>query len=97
MKTKYYVMVVHGDIEPELVGPYTTHQERDAKALELRAADGQEKNGLFPMNMRELAGEVVLEVGAYSNAFFDAADDEMKTANHIDGFDRDDLGLSPDF
>ena len=72
MTTKHYLLVLWGDIEPELRGPFPTEEERDAAALELRAAWGRD-HGLYPMSVDKEGRPVV---GAYCGGFFD--DDESE-------------------
>lgn len=62
---KHYVLVVWGDIEPQLIGPFGTPGERDEWAKNFRANEG-EGHGVFPIDS---AGAV--DVGSYSGAFFD--------------------------
>jgi hypothetical protein len=47
---KPYLLVVWGDIEPEIVGPYATEQDRDAKAKEIRSVNGDE-HGIYRLDM----------------------------------------------
>ena len=44
---KYYVLQIIGDVDPVLHGSFSTWQERDRCALELRAEDGEKENGLY--------------------------------------------------
>lgn len=62
---KHYVLVVWGDIEPQLIGPFETPGERDGKAREIRAQYGKE-NEIFPVDS---AGAI--DINSYSGAFFD--------------------------
>ena len=67
---KFYVLFVEGDIEPSLLGPYKTQNERDAKARELKInEDGyaNDENGIFWMDVTH----GVPEVGFYSGGFFE--------------------------
>jgi hypothetical protein len=68
-KTKRFLLVVWGDVEPELLGPFKTQEERDRKAREIRTDEGDE-HGLFPI---DAAGKV--EVGSYSGGFFNKEED----------------------
>jgi len=67
--TQFYVQFVWSDVEPQMYGPFNTEEERDAKALELRA-DDTEESGIYWVD--NVDGK--LETGAYSGAFFDAVD-----------------------
>jgi hypothetical protein len=62
----HYVLVIHGDVEPELVGPYPNAGQRDRGAKEMRLHDPESKNGLYAV---DAAGTV--EVNAYSGGFFE--------------------------
>lgn len=67
-KRQFYVQFVWEDVEPTLYGPFTTEEERDAKALALRNEDGGDlKSGIYWIDR---AGEK-LTTGAYSGGFFD--------------------------
>lgn len=65
---KYYVLEIHGDVEPFLYGAYNSEGRRDSKARELRAKDCEERNGLFWLNVS--AGSDAA-VGFYSHAELD--------------------------
>ena len=67
--TRHYLLFVHGDIEPETLGPFSTEDERDQKALSLRKEHGPD-HGIFPAVVYE-GGALI--VGTYSNAFFEEA------------------------
>jgi len=49
-KTNYYVLLIHGDIEPEVIGPFETEEARDQAAKALRADDSDMDNGIFSLN-----------------------------------------------
>jgi len=72
---KYYLLQIVDDIEPQVHGPYPTIERRDQVARELKALSG-DRDGLFPMTISiagfpdDITPEV--EIGSYSNAFFDA-------------------------
>lgn len=46
----YYLIVVWKDVEPELIGPYTSVSERDAEALQQRYQEGNE-HGLYRLDV----------------------------------------------
>lgn len=63
---RYYVLIVWGDIEPQLIGPFRSAQARDARSQELKAEHG-DSHGIFPFQLTTANSP---SVGAYSNAFF---------------------------
>lgn len=62
---KYYVLFIWGDVDPELIGPFKSEAERNAKAKQLKAKRGDD-HGIF--RMEEKDGEVT--VGPYPVDFF---------------------------
>lgn len=62
---KNYLLVIWGDVEPKLLGPFDTPEERDQKAREIRKEEG-DNHGIYA-----LQAEGKVEVDAYSGAFFD--------------------------
>lgn len=45
-----WLLIIHGDIEPEVKGPYTTEKERDQAARDHRRLyDQRHHDGLFPI------------------------------------------------
>lgn len=64
---KYYVLLIWGDIEPELYGPYGTAGERDNQAWTLRTEHG-DKHGIYSLDVSD-TGEPSVE--AYSGGFFE--------------------------
>jgi len=65
MEKNLYLLVIWGDVEPQLMGPFATEKARDKKAREIRKVNGDD-DGLFPI---EATGQVT--VGSYSGAFFE--------------------------
>jgi hypothetical protein len=65
-KTPYYLLTVIGDVEPELAGPFSTEDERDAAARAHKAENG-DKDGIFWLDAHSLLD---LRVGFYSGGFF---------------------------
>ena len=62
---KHYLLVMWGDVEPGLMGPFASEKARDRKAREIRKVNGDD-DGLYPL---EATGKVA--VGSYSGAFFE--------------------------
>ena len=66
-----YLLIMHGDIEPEVIGPYDTEDQRDKAALAYRAEHGRD-DGVF-MLTTDAAG--VPAVDAYCGGFFAEVDE----------------------
>jgi len=67
--TSYYILFIWEDIEPELFGPFDTHESRDLKAKNLREEEGDD-HGIYGLNMKDNKPEIF----AYSGGFFAEAD-----------------------
>jgi hypothetical protein len=63
-KLKHFLLVVWGDIEPEISGPFENEEERDREAQRLRKENGND-HGIFPMEC-----ETMPEISTYSGGFF---------------------------
>ena len=63
---KYYAIHVHGCIDPELKGPYSTCEIRNSAAKDLRNSD--EEDVVFWLDITDNGRP---RVGAYSNAFME--------------------------
>ena len=59
--------LIFGDIEPEIIGPFQSEDERDNRALGLRREHGDEY-GIFKLNVDMASGTPSLET--YSGGFF---------------------------
>jgi hypothetical protein len=44
--TDYYVLIVWGDVSPDLLGPFADERQRDTRARQLKADYGDE-HGIF--------------------------------------------------
>lgn len=66
MTPKYYVIIVFGDVEPELSQPYDTEAERDAHARNTK--DPHDEDGIYWLDIDEHGTPTT---GAYSGGFFD--------------------------
>lgn len=60
----YYVLFIWNDIEPELIGPFDTEEERNRAALEKREAEG-DSHGYFMLN-----SPARVEISPYGGGFF---------------------------
>ena len=67
----YYILLIHGDIEPEVRGPFDSGEARDQEAKALRADDSDMDNGIFSL---DCTGKP--EVKAYSGGFLGGEFDE---------------------
>ncbi|OPL17189.1 MAG: hypothetical protein AVO38_06250 [delta proteobacterium ML8_D] len=48
--TGYYVLVVWGDVSPDLQGPFTDEPQRDTRARQLKAEYGDE-HGIYALDV----------------------------------------------
>ena len=62
---EFYVLLVQGDVEPSLHGPYTTEDEQQKAARALKKQHG-DRAGIYSMAL----DNGVPKVGAYARAFF---------------------------
>lgn len=73
-RTAHYAIVVKGDIEPEIHGPFTCAKARDAFVRRYRGKDTDAVDGLYWMDIKERAygksGNHKPNIGAYSGGFF---------------------------
>ena len=66
---QYWLIIVCGDVEAELQGPFETDELRDAAAKEYRADDGGEfSDGIHWL---DIDSQGIPSIGDYSGAFFD--------------------------
>ena len=70
MTTDYYILFIYENVEPELIGPYVSANERDEEAKEKRYQEGEE-HGVFKLSV-DLDFDV--EVSTYPGGFFDESD-----------------------
>ena len=66
-----YLLIMHGDIEPEVIGPYDTEDQRDNAALAYRAEHGRD-DGVFMLSTDDTG---VPSVEAYCGGFFAEVDE----------------------
>ena len=64
---KYYLVFVEDDIEPTIIGPFTSGEYRDEIALNLRDKHGDE-HGIFPLDIDYLKGRPI--ISSYPSSFF---------------------------
>lgn len=61
-RKRLYLMVVWGDVQPELRGPFKSEQHRLEYARKIRRING-DSDGIYPINVSGTAA-----IGTYSNA-----------------------------
>ena len=79
MRRKYrYLLHVWGDVEPTLLGPFTTEEAQDSAALDIRRGDdGEDRGGIYPLDLTihyEREDDCIsydLDVDTYSGGFFE--------------------------
>lgn len=62
---KYYVVIMRGNVEPELSVKSNTEDERDGLAKQIKRDDSNQEDGIYWLNIVE----GVPEIGSYSGAF----------------------------
>ena len=62
----YYLLFIWEDVEPALIGPFDTIEERDSEAQKYRKEQG-EQHGYFPL---QVVKGCLVEVGVFSEDFF---------------------------
>jgi hypothetical protein len=82
---KFYLLIVEGDIEPRMEGPFHTETARDAAARAHRDQDQDKADGLFPLDLNTTDDAAEIDVDAYAGGFFDCP---IKT---LDDFIRSDF------
>lgn len=65
--TEYYVLIVWGDVSPDLQGPFANERQRDARARQLKAEYGDE-HGIFAL---EVDSDGRPTVSSYLAMFFE--------------------------
>lgn len=70
----HHLIDVWGGVEPSVLGPWPTEEDRDAAALALRAEQSPEDN-IFTLTI-DAHGRPW--VGTYSNGFFEDADESER-------------------
>ena len=72
IEERLFLIFIWGDVEPHVHGPFPCKEDRDNKALTLRAEYGEEA-GYFPATITA-EGQLIVDV--YSGEFFEDADSE---------------------
>lgn len=68
----HYVVEVWGGIEPSLVGPYATEDERQAAAKVVHVKQDPAEDATFWLDVTiGENGKPVVEIGSYSGRFFE--------------------------
>jgi hypothetical protein len=76
MRKYYYLLIVYGDVSPEISGPFTTEKARDDKAKEMRAEDEDLENGIYYLEIVADKCPDEVDCGAYMAGFFNDDDDD---------------------
>lgn len=71
--TTHYLVVVSGDVEPNLWGPYATEEARDQAAKDHRKEDSDMNDGLYPLDVDKKGRP---EIGSYCGSDLDEEDDK---------------------
>ncbi|RPI56480.1 MAG: hypothetical protein EHM49_00360 [Deltaproteobacteria bacterium] len=67
-----YLVVIHGDVDPGLEGPFNSEDERDKRALEFREEYG-DSSGVYMLDVN-YPGPILqnaVEISAYTGGFFE--------------------------
>lgn len=76
----HYLLIMHGSIEAEVAGPFSTEDDRDEAALQHRKGDPDKDDGL---HMVEISKGAAIDIYDYSGGFFMENDDaEEHTDDH---------------
>ncbi len=65
-ETDYFILFMWGDVEPELLGPFTNSEMADRTAKNLREKEGDE-HGIYYLERKNNK----ISVGSFSNGFFE--------------------------
>ena len=75
--TRYFLIVIQGDVEPGIMGPFSSAEDRDEAALDWRKQDPNEKDGLYKLDLKADKFEsnpskiLKLSIDSFSDGFFD--------------------------
>ncbi len=67
---RLWLVVVYGDVDPEVHGPYNTVDMQDRAALRFRKEDTNQRNGIFALQVNKRGYPVI---SAYSGGFMELA------------------------
>jgi len=69
-ENNYYIVDVHGGIEPDLSGPYATAADRDTAARQVHREQSDD-DATFWLDIALIDGKPpIVDIGSYSGAFF---------------------------
>lgn len=68
MRIELYLVYIYGDVDPTLLGPYSTTGKRNAAARRLRKKDG-DQHGIYQLNLDKGLGGLP-SISAFSGGFF---------------------------
>ena len=63
-RTEFYLLVIHGDVEPELRGPFDRAHLRDEAARQHRRGDPAKEDGLYRLDVFDSGVPAVQAYGA---------------------------------
>jgi len=66
----HYILLIHGDVEPEVIGPFGDSKARDRKAKELKKEHG-DNSGIFKLIVNDEFPNRIPVVDSYPAGFFD--------------------------
>ncbi len=77
---QYYLIHVIDDIDPNIIGPFHSEDERDDAAIKLRAdCDDDLADGLYPLDLKitddNPKSVIDLNIGTYTGGFFSETDE----------------------
>jgi hypothetical protein len=95
MNKYYFLLVVHGDVEPELKR-FVSEEKRDSYAKAHRRGDPGQDDGLYPMEIE--SPEIPrVSVDSYSNGFFEVEDNyEARSAIYYTCSECGTIMIEPD-
>lgn len=67
MEKTFWLIIVYGDVEPELYGPYTKEEYRDISAKSHRKRDPDINDGIYKLTIIDR----IPTVEPYSGGFFE--------------------------
>lgn len=70
----HFLLVIHGGVEPELLGPFEDDESRDSRARELHRGLEDDSTILTI----DSASVTELEIGSYTGGFFEMNEEEME-------------------
>jgi len=82
---KHYLIIVWGDVEPQLCGPFPTQEARDQEAYNHRSEDTEMKDGMYMLDIDDIDPDwdSRVSIDSYSGgSIMDEEDEENTMTNH---------------